>query len=408
MKIKKIKFKIISVLTIMVLAFGLFSCASKPELKALIVTGQNNHNWRGSSVVLKSILEKTDIFSVTMVTSPREGTDMSEFVVDFTPYDVVVLNYTGDQWPEVTKNNFLNYVETGGGVVVYHAADNAFPEWKEYNEIIGLGGWGDRDEQSGPYLYVKDNKVVRDSSAGPGGTHGPQHEYIVEAFQPEHPILKGLPAKWLHTQDELYSQLRGPANNIEILATAYADNEFYGTERDEPVLFTVTYGSGRIFHTVLGHTSDEDRFYPSLECAGFITTLQRGSEWAATGKVTQEVPDGLPDETASIRWRYLEHMDMAIISERIRAYEIGKSTNCFVALKDLVAENIDNESNMGEYNDLIIDILGSRSASKEGKKILLKEFSWMATAAYQQVYEKLSSDTDLQDEALFALERLGY
>jgi len=96
---KKINIKIILVLTVMILALGMFSCTSKPELKALIVTGQNNHNWRGSNVVLKIILEKTDIFTVNVATSPRQGRDMSEFVIDFTPYDVVVLDYNGDEWP---------------------------------------------------------------------------------------------------------------------------------------------------------------------------------------------------------------------------------------------------------------------------------------------------------------------
>ena len=405
---KKLNNKIIAVLTLMIFAIGLFSCTSKPELKALIVTGQNNHNWRGSTTALKSILEKPGIFSVNVATSPGQGRDMSEFVIDFTPFDVVVLDYSGDEWPEVTKSNFLSYVENGGGVVVYHAANNAFPDWKEYNEITGLGGWGNRDENSGLYVYVEDGKVVRDNADGIGGSHGPQHEFMVEAFQPDHPILKGFPAKWLHVKDELYSELRGPAVNMEILATAYADKEFNGTERNEPVLFTVTYGTGRIFHTVLGHAGNGEHFYPAMECAGFITTIQRGTEWAATGKVTQKVPDGFPDETKSVRWEYFEPMDVGIISERIRDYEIGKSNSCFIALKDLITDNIDNQTKMDEYNDMIIDILSSGSASIEGKKILLKEFSWMATEAYKPLYEKMSTDANLKDEALFALERLNY
>lgn len=392
----------------MILAFGMLSCAPKPELRALIVTGQNNHNWRGSSIALKTILDKTGIFAVDVARTPRQGRDMGAFIIDFSPYDVVVLDYTGDDWPEETNSNFLHYVENGGGVVVYHAANNAFPDWKEYNEIIGLGGWNGRDEQSGPYVYVKDGEVIRDKSVGRGGSHGPQHEYVVEAFQPEHPILKGLPVKWLHTRDELYSQLRGPAENMEILATTYADKEFDGTERNEPMLLTITYGTGRIFHTVMGHAGNGTHSYPAMECAGFITTLQRGAEWAATGKVTQKVPEGLPDENASVRWGYFEYMDVGIISNRIREYEIGKSTTCFVALKELITKEAGNQVKTDEYNAIIIDIFKSRSASKEGKKILLKEFSWMATSAYQPVYEKLSSDTDLKDEALFALERLSY
>jgi len=391
-----------------ILAVSLFSCTPKPELRALIVTGQNNHNVTNSTAALISILEKAEIFTVFIETSPSQGRDMSEFIIDFTPYDVVILNYNGDAWPEETRNNFVSYVENGGGVVVVHAANNAFPDWKEFNEIVGLGGWGDRDENSGPYVYVKDGEVVRDNSAGRGGSHGPQHEFLIEAYQPDHPILQGLPAKWLHAKDELYQELRGPAKNMEILATTYADKKFNGTERNEPALFTVTYGSGRIFHTILGHAGGEDQFFPAMECAGFITTLQRGAEWAATGKVTQRVPEGFPDETKSVRWKYFEPMDIDIISDRIQEYEIGKSTSCYIALKDLIAENNNDQAKLNAYHEMILHILDSESASKEGKKILLKEFSWMATDAYKPVYEKLSSDEDLKNEALFALERLNY
>ena len=51
---------------------------------------------------------------------------MSGFVLDFAPYELVVLDYNGDSWPEETNKRFLEFVQNGGGVVVYHAADNAF------------------------------------------------------------------------------------------------------------------------------------------------------------------------------------------------------------------------------------------------------------------------------------------
>jgi len=405
---KKYNSRIIPGLFILMLTLSMLSCTPKPELKAVIITGQNNHNIHNSTTALISILERTDIFTVFVRSTIRRRRDTSSFITDFTPFDVVVLNYNGNPWPEEIRNNFVKYVENGGGVVVVHAANSPFPDWKEYNEIVGLSGWEGRDETAGPYVYVKDGKLVRDSTAGPAGSHGPQHEFMIETYQPDHPIMKGLPAKWLHTKDELYQELRGPAKNMEILATTYADEEFNGTGRNEPALFTVRYGSGRIFHTILGHAGTEDQFFPAMECAGFITTLQRGAEWAATGKVTQRIPDGFPDETKSVRWEYFEPMDIDIISERIKEYEIGKTNNCFIALRDLVADNSNNKARMDEYHEMILDILGSKTASKEGRKILLREFSWMATDAYKPVYEKLSSDPDLKDDALFALERLAY
>ena len=280
------------------------SCTRQPKLKALIVTGQSNHNWQRSCIFLKYILEKSEVFTADPKISPNKGEDMSEFIVDFSPYDVVVLDYNGDEWPEQTKNNFVDYVKNGGGVVVYHAANNAFPNWTEYNEIIGIGGWGDRNESSGPYVYIADGEMVRDDSPGRGGSHGQKHEFLVEIFLPDHPILRGLPSKWMHTQDELYSELRGPAKSMQVLAYAHADEKYNGTGRNEPMLMTVTYGKGRIFQTAMGHCSD--LFAPAMEGAGFVITLQRGAEWAATGKVTQKVPEAFPQKPKVLPGSFLK------------------------------------------------------------------------------------------------------
>lgn len=129
------------------------SAAASEPVKALIVTGQNNHNWPVSHVVIKQILENSGLFAVDCAVSPAKGEDMSGFRPDFAAYDVVVLDYNGDAWSDETNRAFQDYVYNGGGVVVYHAADNAFASWPEYNEICALGGWGGRNEQSGPYVY---------------------------------------------------------------------------------------------------------------------------------------------------------------------------------------------------------------------------------------------------------------
>ena len=107
--------------------------ARKP-IKTLLITGQNNHNWQVSHVVLKQILENSGRFDVDFAISPEQGKDMSGFVLDFSPYQLVVLDYNGDSWPEETNRRFLEYVQNGGGVVIYHAADNAFSKWPEFTE----------------------------------------------------------------------------------------------------------------------------------------------------------------------------------------------------------------------------------------------------------------------------------
>ena len=269
-------------------AAGLPAAAAEPALKCLIVDGQNNHNWQETTPIMKKILEETGLFTVDVATSPDKKGDMSTFKPDFAKYNVVLLNYTGDAWPDETNKAFVEYVKNGGGVVVVHAASNAFPEWPEFNEITGVGGWGGRNEKSGPYVYWQDGKTVRDTSPGRGGAHGPQYPIQIVVRAPDHPVTKGLPEKFMHSTEEFYHSLRGPAKNLTILATALAEKEKKGTGRDEPVLMTIDYGKGRVFHNVLGHAGTQ------MKSVAFIVTLQRGAEWAATGKVTQKAPDDFP------------------------------------------------------------------------------------------------------------------
>jgi type 1 glutamine amidotransferase len=273
------------------------AAVAAPPHKALIVTGQNGHDWKGTTPVLKKLLEETGLFSVDVATSPEKGQDMSGFKPKFSDYDLVVSNYQGDAWPEETKTAFVDYVKNGGGVVIYHFALAAFPDWKEYNEIIGLGGWGKRDESAGPMLRLRDGKFVPDTSdKRAGGGHGPSQEFQIVVRDPNHPITKGLPEKLMHVSDELYGWLRGPAKNLHVLASAFAPKDKGGSDEHEPLLFTISYGKGRVYQNALGHTPKE------LQSVAFIVTFQRGAEWAATGEVTQKLPNDLPTaDKASVR-----------------------------------------------------------------------------------------------------------
>jgi len=296
----------ISILISLLFLVASLSFAAKP-IKTLLITGQNNHNWPVSHEVLKQILENSGMFDVDFAITPGEGQDMSNFILNFEPYQLVVLDYVGDHWPQQTRDRFLRFVEKGGGVVVYHAADNAFPDWAEYNKMTALGGWLDRNEKSGPWVYWKDGKLVKDFSPGAGGSHGSQHEYVLNARNTKHPIVKGLPSQWKHATDELYDRMRGPGDIKDLLYTAYSDKEKGGSGREEPLIFTVAYGKGRIFHTMLGHVGNDAHNNSSMQCAGFQVLLLRGSEWAATGKVTQAVPKDFPtEEKVSMRKEYKE------------------------------------------------------------------------------------------------------
>ncbi|MBS0208291.1 MAG: ThuA domain-containing protein [Planctomycetes bacterium] len=262
------------------------------KVRTLIVDGQNNHKvWPTTTKMMKQYLEQTGLFTVDVATTAPAGADPN-FHPAFNDYQLVVSNYNGAPWPESTQADFEKFARSGGGVVIVHAADNAFGNWAEYNRMIGLGGWGGRNQQSGPFVYLdKGEKLVRDEAPGNGGHHGSQHPFQVVVRDAEHPITRGMPRAWMHAKDELYDSLRGPALEMEVLATAYADPATGGTGRHEPMMMTVKYHAGRVFHTPMGHAEY------SQECVGFIITLQRGAEWAATGKVTQSIPTDFPTAT---------------------------------------------------------------------------------------------------------------
>jgi len=284
-----------------VLFVGISLCYSQKNepIKTLIVTGQNNHQWKVSHLAIKQILENSGLFTVDLAISPQKGGDMSIFKPNFSAYKLVVLDYNGDRWSAETDQAFLDYVKKGGGVVVYHAADNAFRRWEEFNKIIGYGGWEGRNENDGPYIYLKDGKLFYDPSPGSGGSHGSQHEFVNNSFNTKHPITKGLPAKWLHAKDELYDRMRGPGIVKDVLYWSHSDPGTGGSGRDEMTMFTVNYGKARIFHTTIGHAGNSLDNNVAMQCTGFQVTLLRGAEWAATGKVKQKVPADFPTETST-------------------------------------------------------------------------------------------------------------
>ena len=281
-------------------------------IPVMILDGESGgpyHDWRTVTRALRAMLDETGLFAVTVVTAPPPGGDFAAFVPEFSTYQVVVLNYDApdDRWPASLKEAFERYVRGGGGVVAVHAADNAFPGWTAYNEMLGVGGWRGRTEASGPYWYLRDGKLVADPSPGRGGSHGRRVPFQVTVREPAHPIMRGLPAVWMHQGDELYARLRGPGRNMTVLASAYSDPANAGSGRDEPQLMALRFGQGRIFHTTMGHD------VAALSSVDFVVTFQRGAEWAATGAVTQNVPATFPSaNTVSY------HTDIAAIDPAFR------------------------------------------------------------------------------------------
>jgi uncharacterized protein len=318
------------VLSLLLLAAFATAIRAEEKIRVLIVDGQNNHAWQQTTPHMKKWLEACGRFTVDVATSPqavrppqkpKPGADdsakekyeqelarfkaaeaehkarMAKFVPEFSRYQVVLSNYNGDPWPEAANHTLVTLLSEGKvGLVIVHAANNSFADkWKEYDQMIGLGwrgnNYGDR------VTLDKDGKEVRVARGqGPGASHGAQHAFKVTLRDRSHPITRGMPAEWLHAQDELYHGLRGPAQNMHLLATAYADKKYGGTGEHEPMIWTVSYGKGRVFHTPMGHALE------AMRCVGFIATLQRGTEWAATGEVTIPLPENFPtsEKTSSV------------------------------------------------------------------------------------------------------------
>jgi uncharacterized protein len=381
------------------------ACKHATGYKTLIITGQNNHNWRASSPVLKQILEETGLFAVKIMHTPEKGGDMKTFNPDFSKYSLVVIDYNGDPWSDKTSNAFIEFVKNGGGVVIYHAADNSFPKWKEYNELTGLGGWGDRNQKDGPYVYYKNNQLVTDTSAGNGGSHGKRREFLVRTRIIDHPITRGLPVAWLHGTDELYSQLRGPAKNMQILATAFADSAAGGgTMRDEPVLMTITFGKGRIFHTTLGHADEGGG--PSMHCAGFITTLQRGAEWAITGDVTQKVPWDFPSAAGVVYRPRFKEMTLEDAFFNIGSYVTGKSTRNLSCIQSHLRNLSGDQQGLLHMEKMMVKVLKDKENTTDSKKLMLRELSWMGSDYSVPAIKELVASSELKEEAEYALSRL--
>lgn len=267
--------------------------AAQPDpIPVLLVGGQNNHDWALTNKFLITYFGTQPGISAVESNTPAKGApeaDWAKWKPEFEKYRCVILNYNGDMWPEPVQRDFERYIREGGTAVVLHAANNSFTAWMEYEKMVGLL-W--RHPGAGASLYFDDEgKLVREERGqGRACGHGKQWDWQLTVRDKAHPIVAGMPEKWRHVKDELYHGQRGPAENVNIILSAYDDAKFGGFGKHEPIVWWVPYGKGKVLTNVMGHVGET----ASMSCVGFQTVLSRSIEWLATGKCTTPIPSDFP------------------------------------------------------------------------------------------------------------------
>jgi type 1 glutamine amidotransferase len=249
------------------------------KIQVLIITGRDDHDWRGATPLMRQYLDAAGIFETRIAEEFRDaGPDSLK------SYDVTVLVYSDklpeEHWSERSRATLLDFVRSGKGLVIYHHSTTAFKDWPEFAQMCG-----------GNYYA--------------GAQHSPIHDFTVTFVDRDHPITRGLKQAFPQSQDELYASMQmQPAGTYHVLATAWDDHALYngrsrsplvGAGANEPMMWTVDAGQGRVFATMIGHSAK------ATQSAGFKATFTRGVEWAATGKVTQTPPAEMAETEAQTR-----------------------------------------------------------------------------------------------------------
>lgn len=266
------------------------------KLKVLILSGKSNHNWVYTAVSLNKIINGIIGYKSTVefaAINPFTGNVVG--CRSLKNYSTIILNCNDSRISLNSQKSLENYISSGGGLVVYHSGSNAFPKWKEFNKMIGVGGWGGRDEKDGPELYLIKSKIVKNFNTSKAGYHGKVHSYRVNNIRCDHEILTGIPKIWLHAYDELYERMRGPVKNLEVLSSAYSKKKYGGLGREVPVIMTIRYNKGRIFHTTMGHVLYNFSNNAFL-CKGFREMIRRGVLWCSGQEIKQSVFVDFPNK----------------------------------------------------------------------------------------------------------------
>ena len=273
-------------------------------IQVLLVSGVNNHDWESTNAFLLNITAEPGIFEVTKSISPPADADSTAWAgwsPNFSDYDVVLVdyndfrgrNYNGGNWSAEVRQNFEDYISGGGSALMMHAANNPFHGWEAYEQMVGLL-WRRDDTGTQVYFDNDGNEVRLGPGEGRGAGHGTLYDWQIRTHDPDHPIMQGVPEVWLHPHDELYHGQRGPADNMNVLATAWSNPEERGTGNNELMIWWIPYGQGKVLTFLPGHHWSDQEDDRAFRCVGFRTLLNRSLEWLATDNVTIPVPENFP------------------------------------------------------------------------------------------------------------------
>ncbi len=292
-----------SLFLICIISNPAFAEKRKRNIKILIVDGFSNHDWQHTTQSIIDILNDYGDVNIEVSTSPNSQAAKEQMEVwnpDFLAYDVVLLNCNDlgkpVHWSDRTKSSLEDFVRKGGGLYVFHSANNAFEDWGEYNLMIGMG-W--RKKDFGKAVTIEDDQKLKIIEPGEGENTG--HGKRINALTTRignHPIQKGLPASWIYADIEVYTYARGPLENVTVLS--YARDEKYGL--NFPIEWVIKYGKGNVYTSSLGHCWKNDAYPNGLRCAAFQTEMHRVIQWLAKRKVDTTLPADFPGtESVSLR-----------------------------------------------------------------------------------------------------------
>ncbi|GAB5559014.1 MAG: hypothetical protein SynsKO_06610 [Synoicihabitans sp.] len=275
-----------------------WTLATPADIRVLILDGFSNHSVEKTTQKIQDILASDPAFKVTVSTMPEFQSDAwNVWDPNFSAYDVIIQTCNNIRnreisWPDHVKSGLESYLRGGGGMYVYHSANNAFADWPEYNKMIGMG-W--RAADFGKAIEIKDGKVVI-IPAGEGGKtfHGPRVDAVFHRWG-DHPIHANLPRSWKSADVEIYAYTRGPAENLTVLS--YATNPKVGM--NFPTEWVVQYGAGRTYTSTYGHYWSNQDNPPGVRDVAFQTLMIRALQWLAKKPVTQTVPANFPTATTT-------------------------------------------------------------------------------------------------------------